>query len=428
MGNPSKVSQIIKYCIFGTVIVVPFVYTPIKSKLDFFYLPKYISLVIIISFLLMILLSNLKRFNKWFHLDLINKILLVYFCLITVSLLFSINPILSIKGRMFRYDGYSTQLIYILLFLFARTIKTIDKRFIYAVTISASILSIYGIIQYYGFDPFPRDFIRQGWVIAFSTFGNQNFFGSFLVLQIPFTLYAISVYKNKWGYLAYALSLLALLMTSTRSAWIGYFLSSVLMYIILLRKEKQSLFIVLFSVIIVVIFNLLGDNQIFNRFMTMVNDTKILSTTSYKDNPAAIEQVGSVRMFIWIRVIKLISMRPLFGFGIENLGLAFEKYFYNDIIKITGSYAIVDKAHNDFLHIAVSSGVLSLLAYISFLISILVNSIKTRNSKEDILLTTSIFGYVICLFFNISVVSVAYIFWIYLGLLCRYQTDNITDN
>ena len=64
MGNPSKVSQIIKYCIFGTVIVVPFVYTPIKSKLDFFYLPKYISLVIIISFLLMILLSNLKRFKR----------------------------------------------------------------------------------------------------------------------------------------------------------------------------------------------------------------------------------------------------------------------------------------------------------------------------------------------------------------------------
>lgn len=421
MRSINRGNFIIIICILGTILIVPFVYTPIVSFYDFFYFPKYIALVLITCCLLMVLLKKPNSIKELIQFDWINKLLLMYFVLITISLLFSLDPMLSIKGNFLRYDGYSTQLMYIILFLFARTINSIDKRFVYAVSISSAILASYGILQYIGVEFFIRDSIRFNWKSAFSTFGNQNFFGSYLVLQIPFSLYSIINYKRKWAYLTYSITLLALLMTMTRSSWIGFILSFILLFNYFNKKNNQYQTIVVLTILIIICFNILNNGILFNRFMTLINDTKVLSMNSYSGNTDQIESLGSFRIFIWIRVIEMIKMRPLFGFGIENLALVFEKYYFNDIVNFMGSYFIIDKAHNDFLHIAVSTGIPSLIVYITFISAIFYKVLNRINQDINILLFASITGYVICLFFNISVVSVAYIFWIYLGLLCRYN-------
>lgn len=420
MGDNNKLKRIITICIYGTVIIVPFIYLPLIFVHDFFYWPKYIALVIISTFMLIMILLNLSSIDKLFRFDWINRLLLIYFVLITISLFFSLDPLVSIQGRMYRYDGYTTQLMYILLFLFARNISVIDKRFIKLVAIGTSILSIYGIMQYLGFEPFMRDFIRMGWKSAFSTFGNQNFFGSFLVLQIPFSLYIISVYQMKWGYITYSISILALMMTSTRSAWIGFAISFVFMYILILRKNSQYKWIILITIFIILGFNFMTGSQLISRFLSVFKDVNILITTSYDSNHEVIDQLGSLRMFIWIRTLELIKMRPFFGFGIENLDLAFERYFYIDIINLNKTYVIIDKAHNDFLHIAVSTGIPSLISYCAFILNVFHNSLKRKYNIIEVMFMSSILGYIVCLFFNISVVSVAYIFWIYMGLLSSY--------
>lgn len=421
-------NQIIKYLLYGTVILVPFVYLPFWTIIDFFYWPKYISLVLITTFLLVILLLNLSRLKEWLKFDLINKLLLLYFILITVSLFFSLDPALSIQGNFLRYDGYTTQVMYIVLFLFARTIHNIDKKFISLVAITSGLLSIYGIMQYLGFEPFVRDLTRMNWTSAFSTFGNQNFFGSYLVLQIPINMYIIIVLKRKWAYFTYVLTFVALLMTMTRSGWIGYCISFIflLMYIIIenYRKSIKSnsiYLIILLNTIIFIWFNLYINNQLLIRILSIINDSITLVSTSYSLNPDKIEQLGSIRMFIWIRVIQLIKMKPAFGYGIENLHLAFSQYFTKDIVHTMGQYMSVDKAHNDYLHIAVSSGIPSLIAYLFFVILSLINGLKKINDPIFLYLFACILGYLVCLFFNISVVSVAYILWIYLGLLCAYE-------
>ena len=131
MGNIKWEENIILLCIFGAVLVVPFVYLPIKSVYDFFYFPKYITLVLITCLLLVIIVRKPNYINKLIKFDIINKFLLLYFILVTISLFFSLDPILSLKGRFLRYDGYSTQLMYIILFLFARSIQNVDKKFVY---------------------------------------------------------------------------------------------------------------------------------------------------------------------------------------------------------------------------------------------------------------------------------------------------------
>jgi len=419
-------NQIIKYSIFGTVIFVPFVYVPLWEVNDFFYWPKYITLVFIVCFLLVFLLFNFSNIKNMIKFDLTNKLLLSYFVLITISLIYSIDPILSIYGNFNRYDGYTTQIIYVLLFLFARTIKNIDRKFIYFVSLATSILSLYGILQYFGIEFFTRDLIRMNWISAFSTFGNPNFFSSFLVLQIPLNMYIIIVLDKKWAYFTYIISFLALIMTMTRSAWIGYTISYIILLIYTIRtndvsKKNGVVYIIsIINLIVFMLFNLFVDNQVLIRVLSIINDSITLVSTSYAVNPDKIDQLGSIRMFIWIRVIQLIKMKPFFGFGIENLQLAFARYFTKDIVNTMGQYMSVDKAHNDFLHIAVSSGIPSLIAYLLFIISSLSFVSKKLNNPIFIYLFASIVGYLVCLLFNISVVSVAYIFWIYLGFLCAY--------
>ncbi len=418
----------IQILILGTVIIVPFIYLPVWSVIDFFYYPKFIALVVISCALLIILLFNSSKINQWVKFDFINKLLLVYFVLISTSLFFSLDPVLSIEGNFLRHDGYVTQLIYILLFLFARSIKKIDHRFIYSVAVSSAVLSMVGIIQYLGFDPFIRDLTRMNWTSAFSTFGNQNFFGSFLVLQIPFNIYIIIFHHKKWAYITYGITLLALLMTMTRSAWIGFCLSLIFILTSLwvldknkFKKNKHIIYLLVTTFFIIMGFNISNNNQLMNRFISIFSDFGIFSTTSFTHNLDLISELGSFRMFIWIRVLKLIQMRPFFGFGIENLQIAFSRYFNQDIARFFGQMMSVDKAHNDFLHIAVSSGIPSLIAYIVFLFMIARYALKRFSIKSNLLLFTSILAYLACLFFNISVVSVAYIYWIYLGLICAYE-------
>jgi putative inorganic carbon (HCO3(-)) transporter len=85
----------------------------------------------------------------------------------------------------------------------------------------------------------------------------------------------------------------------------------------------------------------------------------------------------------------------------------------------------VDKAHNEFLHIASVTGIPSLIIYLSMLVVIFIQNGKflfKENMKTLLLLT--ILAYLVQAFFNISVIAVAPIYWILLGLLAQKTEKN----
>ena len=92
----------------------------------------------------------------------------------------------------------------------------------------------------------------------------------------------------------------------------------------------------------------------------------------------------------------------------------------NDIHSVLSSH--VDKAHNEYLHIAVTTGIPSLIVYCLFITQILWQSLpKVRKNCLYLPYIASVLGYLCQAFFNISVVSVAYIFWVFLGFICSYE-------
>lgn len=418
----------IEYLLFIVVTLVPFVFIPISEYYDFFYAPKVYALTTIAIFLLLILFQNRKAINNLIQYDSINLTLLIYFVLLIISLFFALDLELAIYGSPFREEGLSTIMIYFLLFLASRTIEIPSNKFNLGIEISAMILSVYGIMQFYGFDPFPRDFIRLEWKNAFSTFGNPNFFGTYLVLVIPIILHSfIAKKKNVSGFI-YSIIFYALLCTRTRGAWVGATIA-IITYLVIYRlfsiinkqDMRRILFILLITFIIILIFNILSNDVFIYEFISIFKD---IAKTIKNDGS---EKAGSGRIFIWKKVIELIKDRPLTGYGIENLCEPFVTRFKEEMISVFGYVLYVDKAHNEYLHIAVTTGIPSLIVYLLFIIQILCSGSKKLQKNEIYFpFFASVLGYLAQAFFNISVVSVAYIFWVFLGIICSY--DKLSRN
>lgn len=302
--------------------------------------------------------------------DKINLALLVYFSLVTTSLFFAEDIFLALQGGLGREEGYSTMVMYMLLFLAARKVKINRESLFKGMLVSACVVSVYGILQFYGIDPIPRDFMRTSWQRSFSTMGNPNFLGSYLVLILPIAMHLFVIRKKALAGFAYGIILLCLLSTLTQSAWLGAIVSIctyLIMLFILRDKYPNTLHrvvvIMLISVIITLGFNFQTGNLVFTRF------TSISSNAVDVFNGGGLaEKAGANRIFIWKRVIELITKKPWFGYGIESLAIPFVKLYESDMIRILGYSMMVDKAHNEYLNIAVSTGIPSLLAYFTFIL------------------------------------------------------------
>jgi len=149
------------------------------------------------------------------------------------------------------------------------------------------------------------------------------------------------------------------------------------------------------------------------------------------------ELMGSSRGYIWSRSIPMLKETLFVGHGPDTYLI----YFPQDYVakqKYLGSfYGIVDKPHNMYLQIGINTGVISLLAFLSFISMYIISSIKLYynldvNNLNLMSLTGAICSAVIISYlvtggFNDSVVSVSPVFWLLLGvgLACNYATKNL---
>jgi putative inorganic carbon (HCO3(-)) transporter len=420
-----KLNKTVRLTVLCALAGIPLVFVPLKGETDYFYLPKVVAMItLIISFLVMQLKNHIKL-SSLIKNDLIDKTLLIYFVLIVLSVFSAENKLLAIYGVPGRYEGLITIILYFMLFIIARLYNEFNDRLFIIILTTGIIVSIYGIMQTFGIDPFPRDIMRITWgARAFSTMGNPNFLGSYIVLIIPASIYLYIIKRNYIGLVGYIILFYCLLSTNTRGAWLGTIVSIMCfmtMHYINYKYNKAEFkrYIILFviTIIILLLYNYNSDGALLNRFLTITADAKEFLTDGDKS-----DYTGAHRGFIWKHVMELIKMKPLTGHGLENLGEVFVKYYSEDMIELWGRVRYPDKAHNEYLHIAVSSGIPSLLIYLSFILLIIRNGlIKLKSNNLMLLLLSSVIGYMAAAFFNISVVSVVYIYWIFLGLIASYK-------
>lgn len=137
------------------------------------------------------------------------------------------------------------------------------------------------------------------------------------------------------------------------------------------------------------------------------------------------EKLGSARGYIWSRSIPMLKETILLGNGPDTFAIEFPQ---NDYLAKWWAYdtpnMIVDKPHNLYLQIAINEGIIALLAFLTVVGLYIVDSMRLYAFKEyyqvrqvvGIATMLGVVGYLGAGIFNDSVVSVAPIFWILLGV------------
>ena len=431
MKKTENISKLISLIL----MVTPLIIFPFSINGDYFYLPKLIFVGIL--FLFMVLIHILSPERKKIKLDLITKLIILYFIFVIISTIFSVDPMESVFGARKREEGLITIFLYLGLFLFTKTYYKFDKKHLYGFFITSILVCIYGFLQFFGLDFIPRDIIRNAPIWndrIFSTIGNPNFLGSYLILSLPVSMYIYLKNNKKYILFINVLLFSILIITRTRSAWLA-FIFILFMFLIYVKKNPKFFrsFVVLISVFTIsfVILNINKDQEYLSRFKSIKEDVNLIKekTINQKEKDLSYLRAGSSRIYVWEKSFELILERPLFGYGLEKLKKVIIEKYYFEMIDTFGGIQPFDRAHNEYLHIAVSTGLPSLFCYLLFLfLSLKKGFQRLKKEKYYFPILVAICAYLIQAFFNISVVSVAYIYWIFLGLLVNEKILEKDEN
>ena len=127
----------------------------------------------------------------------------------------------------------------------------------------------------------------------------------------------------------------------------------------------------------------------------------------------SVEQLGNGRLNIWMNSIPLVKKYWLIGCGLDNFKNAYPNW---------GSFK-VDKAHNVYLQMAVTNGVIPTLVYMFICLVVFLKGFKLKKTYSWALFMAFV-SYCILAFANISVIDVAPYFYIIWGILIS-ETDRI---
>lgn len=388
------------------VVVMPYI---IINGYNSFYREGKAAFNYVIGFILLILMLFKRDRLKYKQ----QKIAIIFLLTLFISSIFSHYKSVAFFGILTRDEGFFMILVYVVLYIAsANYIKITEKKLDFWI-ISADIMALYGIMQFWGFN-IVNIIFKDGkpFKESIGFIGHRNFFSTYLVIFL-FLSFIRYIYYGKKKNLIMSMPLFAaLLCTLTRSGWVAFLAVSVLgLFTVIKRTDciKRAGVVFLSYALIFALLNTLSNGGILNRGQTIINDTVNFS-----------EDAGSHRVKIWKMGIEMFKSSPIIGYGPDtfrmvSMDICPDKAL--DFILSTKSYA--DKAHNEFIEYMVAGGLLTLLAYIGFVLSILKGLWRKRKNDLSKVFMLFLIGYLIQSFFNISVPMVAPIYWIFLGLITK---------
>lgn len=182
------------------------------------------------------------------------------------------------------------------------------------------------------------------------------------------------------------------------------------------------------------LFRIDSDNSIYlcNISSNRRIDLEFPKTIGFKGK----ERLGSARGYIWSRALPMLSDNLILGTGPDTFMINFPQ---NDLLGKYWAYEtttiFVDKPHNLFLQIFINYGGVALLAFLILLITYFVESIRLYAFKKEynkdqvigISVSLGIIGYFFAGIFNDSILAVAPVFWIMLGVGIAVNCKNRQD-
>ncbi|MGA2742583.1 MAG: O-antigen ligase family protein [Bryobacteraceae bacterium] len=276
---------------------------------------------------------------------------------LAVSTLASVNPLLSLGGSNWRYWGLVTQLAAL---GFAYLVATCcagqpDRMRVLLRAIAASGLAValYGIAQYFGWDPIldARGYhVGEGvWSIVRppSTLGHADYSANWL-LFVVFAAAALGVSESKahWRWLAWAAvsaGSVAIVFSGTRAAMLGMLAGAVLLIFWWGRLFGRSIRLASLALAITAAATL---------FFVSPAGEKLRARVHW----ALQEPAGGARILLWRDSLRMAAGRLLAGYGPETFIASFARHQSADLSRAFPDF-YHESPHNIFLDALVAQGV-----------------------------------------------------------------------
>ena len=203
----------------------------------------------------------------------------------------------------------------------------------------------------------------------------------FFALTLSTALFALEKYTLSRFYkiIIWSLYLVGVIITFSRSIWIGYALSMMIFFVIIRTQEKRKLFNLLLTIFIVlllvVVVGGIASQEKINNFYDAIStrSLSLFNPVTYTSSNETFEW----RFFEYQWVWNDINKYPLLGMG---LGSEYRPWLPNvDWSGYDGRRFL----HNAHAWILVKTGILGYLAFLWFSISYLVRCLKNYKYIED---------------------------------------------
>ena len=344
----------------------------------------------------------------------------------------------AILGELGRYEGLLSLLAYFGIFLLATAImKRNSIQMVFDVLIGAGIVQAFvAVMQHIPWN-FPSDFRKLPAIINYKDVHLSSglsdspiFYGSFLTIvsgiAIVGAVYEKNILRAKIYGVSAAFFFLTGLFTSSVVPLIGIGSALVILIVTVLLNKKSGeafsegkfntpkkrllLLAAAYAVIFLLVFALQGiylrDKEIaysdsFNRLF--------IGGAPSLTNEDSLWKIGAEQS------LTLIKENPMMGVGPDLMAKAqkTEERVVNSL----------DRSYNEYLYIAVTLGIPTLIVYLVLLVSTLVSLFKgMKEFFEDRerwfrpALLTAVLAYSIQAFFSVSAVTVAPFFWLLMGM------------
>ncbi len=293
--------------------------------------------------LLSLLIKSVSKADFRWRFDGVGLCVLLFLAVLFISSALSFAPKASLKV-------WAMYLVFVsFYFVIINTVKTREELYglLKLLAISGALVALYGIAQYvFGWTTtnswIDEEMFEDSTMRVYSTLGNPNVLGEYLLLVLPVA--AVFMLKFKWKSLAkyaYAAMFLVcavcLILTQSRGCWIG-FVAACVIFVTFYEGKLWGLLPLVLLIIPFIIPETMVD-----RFMSIGNMED--SSTSY-------------RVFIWLGTLGMMKYYWLGGIGMGEAAFAkvYPFFSYNAII--------APHSHNTFLQLLVEAGIAGLGTFV----------------------------------------------------------------
>ena len=418
--------------IFFTKKIYNFHYKEFSIGLKYLFIVNCIVLFVIVIYIWR--KKDLKCFKKTIYLG-------IFLCIIfsIISTIFAYDTKIALEGCWGRYEGLFSILYYLTVMLLGTLVSKKYKKFlIKAILICGAVQTIYAICQVFSLFNVKQYFhttniwdesvqknvaVKEVWALGFTN--NPNFLGTYMLLCLSYSFGLFINTKKKIGYIIYSLLsilfMFSLLISNTLAAVIGLLFVLIYIFIYCLKNKYYEKFVVVLAIILstTCLAVALGKTTLIKDMIKTGKETTEIAKGNIDDN------YGSKRMYIWKETLEIVRENLLHGIGIDS----FHKAFNGEalILQQANKRILYDKAHNEYLQTLVTQGIFALASYLFVYGYTVYYGIKNSKKTKQIYLVLPVIGYLVQAFFNISVIEVAPLFYIALGLCCAKEDEKIIE-